>query len=101
MVVVVVVVLVVVVVVVVTAAVVLGGGAGSGMVTKTYKNRKANSGQSPAGGNPCYSPTHTHTYIYATPPSRTHALCLNCLGSSSCPYKSLQSPLFLVICEVH
>ena len=46
---------------------------------------------------------YIHIYMepYMLPPSRTHALCLNCLGSSSCPYKSLQSPLFLVICEVH
>ena len=43
---------------------------------------------------------HTCLYIYTLPPSCTHALCLNCLGSSSCPYNSFQSPLFLAICEV-
>ena len=42
-----------------------------------------------------------YIYIYATLPSCTHALCLNRLGSSSCPYKPFQSPLFLVMCEVH
>ena len=40
-------------------------------------------------------------YICYPPPSCTHALCLKCLGSSSCPYKAFQSPLFLVIREVH
>ena len=43
---------------------------------------------------------YIYIYIYATPPSGTHALCLNRVKSSSCPY-NFQSPFrFWVICKL-